>query len=231
MPPLKKDRVFVWGPAVWVFHWALAASFFLAYFTEEDLLLWHVWAGYVVGGLIVFRVLWGFVGPKHARFGDFLCSPNLVFAYLLDLLAFRPRRYLGHSPAGGAMVIALLLGLAASVLSGLVVFGADQKAGPLAGFFAASLEPPPMPMISVLSVGPAQAEDKDEQTEREEARKEGEDNEAESPFIEAMEELHEFLSNLMLALVIVHIGGVVLASFAHRENLIAAMISGYKRRL
>ena len=69
-------------------------------------------AGYVVAGFVIFRVLWGLVGSRHALFSDFLYRPSTVMSFLTDLIAFRARRYLGHNPAGGAMVVALLLALA-----------------------------------------------------------------------------------------------------------------------
>ena len=72
------------------------AGFTIAYFTEDDLLSVHVWAGYVVGALVVARVLWGFVAPGHARFSDFLYDPATTFRYVRDLILLRGRRYLGH---------------------------------------------------------------------------------------------------------------------------------------
>ena len=78
------------------------------FLTEDDLLVLHVWAGYAAGGLILLRIVWGFVGSRHARFSDFVCSPFLAWHYLLDLFRFRASRYIGHSPAGGMMVLILM---------------------------------------------------------------------------------------------------------------------------
>ncbi len=121
----------VWDPLVRIFHWSLVAAFFIAYFTEDDFLSLHAWAGYTVGGLILFRLIWGFIGTRHARFSDFVRPPGVAIAYLKDELAGRARRYIGHNPAGGAMVIALLVSLALTVVTGLVTYGSEECAGPL----------------------------------------------------------------------------------------------------
>jgi cytochrome b len=127
----------VWDGFVRVSHWTIVVGFFVAYFTEDDLLTLHVWAGYVVGVLVLLRIVWGVVGPKHARFVDFLYRPSEVLAYMRDLLRRTGKRYLGHSPAGGAMVIVLLIGLLAVVGTGLVLYAIEEHAGPLAGLVAA----------------------------------------------------------------------------------------------
>ena len=183
---VSPPRIYVWDPFVRVFHWTLVVAFTVAYLTEEDLLTVHVWAGYLVGGLIVARVVWGFIGPAHARFADFLYTPADTLRNVRDLVLLRAERHLGHSPGGGAMVVLLLVFLAATVVTGLVVYGGEQQAGPLAGMFT---------------------KDTGEQ----------------------VEEAHEVLANITLALVLAHIAAVVLASFAHRENLVRAMFTGYKR--
>ena len=179
-------RIYVWDPFVRLFHWILVVAFTVAYLTEDDLLNVHVWAGYLVGGLLMARVIWGFVGPAHARFANFLYTPANTLRYVRDLVLLRAERHLGHSPGGGAMVILLLLFLAATVVTGLVVYGGEQQAGPLAGMFTKDTG-------------------------------------------EAMEEVHEVIANITLALVLAHIAAVVLASFVHRENLVRAMFTGYKR--
>ena len=97
----------VWDPLVRVFHWSLVAI--MAYeFLGEDGDALHRTLGYVALGLVAFRIVWGFVGTKHARFSDFVKSPLVVFDYVKSIVTGHPRRYLGHNPAGGAMVIALL---------------------------------------------------------------------------------------------------------------------------
>jgi cytochrome b len=129
-------EVYVWDPFVRIFHWTLVVAFTVAYLlTEKDVLKVHVWAGYVVGVLVVARVIWGFVGPEHARFSDFVYSPGASLRYVGDLILFKAERHLGHSPGGGAMVVTLLIFLAATVITGLVVYGGDQQSGPLAGTF------------------------------------------------------------------------------------------------
>jgi cytochrome b len=197
------DHVRVWDPFVRAFHWLLVLSFAVSYVTEGEPLFIHVWSGYLIGGLIVFRLVWGFVGPRHARFRDFLYRPKAVLAYFLDLLKQRSPRYLGHSPAGGVMIVLLLLSLAVTVGTGLGVYAQEKGAGPLA--------------TVVSRTAPATPDT---------ALEDDNGNGAES----ALTELHEFFATLTLILVFAHVGGVVLASIAHRENLPWSMVTGLKRR-
>jgi cytochrome b len=125
-------EVRVWDPLVRIFHWSLVAAFATAFIVEDDLLAVHVWAGYLVLALVAVRLVWGVIGTHHARFTDFVRSPRTVLAYLGDALRLRAGRYLGHNPAGGAMVVALLLLVAATGLCGLALYGAQELSGPLA---------------------------------------------------------------------------------------------------
>jgi cytochrome b len=135
MDSSNQKSVYVWDLFVRFFHWTLVVGFTIAYFTEDPLIV-HVWSGYVVGALILARVVWGFVGPERARFSDFIYDPPTTFQYVRDLLQLRGRRYLGHSPGGGYMVVLLLAFLAATVLTGLLVYGGEQQAGPLSGMLS-----------------------------------------------------------------------------------------------
>lgn len=208
---MPATRIAVWDPFVRWGHWLLVIAFGVAYVTAEEegggTESIHVWAGYLVGLVVVLRALWGFVGPQRARFRDFVYAPVTALRYLVDLLRGRARRYLGHSPAGGAMVVLLLLSLAATVVTGLMAYGERGK-GPLAD-------------AGTPLVPAAYAEGN---RDGREIRRDGEGGES------AVGELHGVLANITLALVILHVIGVGLASVVHRENLVLAMIDGRKRR-
>ncbi len=122
----------VWDLPLRIFHWLLVCAFLIAYITEDDFLTLHVWAGYVIAGLLVFRLLWGFIGGKYARFTNFLCSPSTAIAYFKDSLVYKARRYIGHNPAGAIMIVLLLVSLLLTTVTGLAVYGAEENAGPLA---------------------------------------------------------------------------------------------------
>jgi cytochrome b len=211
-PTPKPNDVRVWDPFVRVSHWTIAIGFFIAYLTEDEAMTVHVSAGYVITVLILLRIVWGFFGPGHARFSDFSYALHTVIQYVRDLLLARARRYIGHSPAGGAMVFALLLFLAITVTSRMILYAEEQAAGPLAPFYTQR-------QVS-------QSGNDDADRDREEVGQGREGAEAESAF----EEIHEVAANATLALVIFHILGVILASFVHRENPAGAMVTGRKRR-
>lgn len=184
------NEVVVWDPLVRVFHWSLVTSFVVAYLSGEgEVLGLHAWSGYLIGGLILFRLLWGMVGPRYARFANFIFTPATILAYSRSLLRGKAQRYLGHNPLGGAMVFALLLMLTLATVTGIALYGVTDAAGPLAGMLH----------------GTGGWVD------------------------EVLEEVHEFFSNITLILVAFHIGGVLVNSLLHRENLVRAMITGRKR--
>lgn len=127
------DTVKVWDPLVRIGHWLLVTGFLVAYFTEDDLLTQHVWAGYLVAGIVVLRLIWGFIGSKNSRFKNFVRSPGLTIRYLGDIARNRAKRFVGHNPAGGAMIVVLLASLVVTTISGLEIYAIEENAGPLAG--------------------------------------------------------------------------------------------------
>ncbi|MDO8703533.1 MAG: cytochrome b/b6 domain-containing protein [Sulfuricaulis sp.] len=167
-------RILVWDVPTRVFHWLLAGSFAGAFLTAEserfrDV---HVLLGYTMLGLIGFRLVWGLVGTRYARFSAFAFGPSKVAAYLKSLLTGSPQHYVGHNPAGSWVIYGLLL---LGLLSGATGYAVYNQTGG-----------------------------------------------------EWLEGLHEGAANTMLALVAVHVAGVLVSSLLHRENLVRAMINGYK---
>jgi len=128
----RQTKIRIWDPLVRLFHWSLVGSFTTAYLSQEDYLALHSRAGYLITALVLWRIVWGFVGSDYARFADFVRSPAMAWRYLNDSLRRRAKRYLGHNPAGGAMVVLLLCCLLLTAISGMAVYGMGDHAGPLA---------------------------------------------------------------------------------------------------
>lgn len=129
---MHTDRVRVWDPLVRLFHWGLAAAFAAGWLTQEQAYDQHLLAGYTALGLVAFRILWGFAGPRHARFTSFVRGPGAVLRYLGQAARGAAPRFVGHNPAGGAMILLLLTAVLAITLSGIALDAAENRAGPLA---------------------------------------------------------------------------------------------------
>lgn len=167
-----QKSIVVWDPFVRVFHWSLVTAYILAWATADEGGGLHERVGYFVLALIGLRVVWGLVGSRHARFSDFVLGPRRTLAYLRSLLTGKATHYIGHNPIGGWMILALLLTLLATSVSG----------------------------IQISNGG------------------------------EVWEELHEGFGALSLLLLLGHVGGVLVSSALHQENLVGAMLTGRKTR-
>lgn len=108
--PAPTQRPLIWDLPTRLFHWLMVLSFAGAYLTAESerWRLLHVSLGYTLAGLVAFRVLWGLIGSRHARFASFVRGPAAVARYLRSLLQGRPEHHAGHNPAGALAVLALL---------------------------------------------------------------------------------------------------------------------------
>ncbi len=172
----SEDRwVRVWDPFVRLFHWCLVLSFAVAWLSANTWENVHMWAGYAAGSLILLRLTWGFIGTPYARFTHFVRSPRTIIDYLKAVVTGSEARHIGHNPAGGAMIVALMLGMAATAFTGYL-------------------------LTTDAYWGDA-----------------------------TMQHLHNWSAHGLMILVAVHLAGVALASFRHRENLVHAMIVGRKR--
>ena len=169
------SRIVVWDLPVRVFHWLMVFCFAGAYVTAESEYwrLAHVTLGYTLGALVAFRLVWGVMGTRYARFSSFIRGPAAVARYVRSLMGASPEHHLGHNPAGAVAIVLLLVLSTAIVGSGWAIYN---------------------------DLGP-----------------------------EWLEEVHETVSNLMLMVVAVHVAGVAVASWRHRENLVGAMVSGKKQ--
>ena len=126
-PQAQQDeatRILVWDIPTRVFHWSLVLCFVIAYLTSESerWQIWHVTAGYTFGLLLLFRLIWGVVGTRYARFSNFVQSPKAVIAYMGSLLTRHPTHYIGHNPAGAWAIIAMLVLGLLTVLTGWASF-------------------------------------------------------------------------------------------------------------
>lgn len=119
-----KPQVLVWDMPVRVFHWLMVFCFFGAFITSESerYRLLHVTLGYTMGGLVAFRLLWGFAGTRYARFAQFIKGPSAVLHYLKSLVNGEPQHYLGHNPAGAVAIVLILLGTVLTVITGYMAF-------------------------------------------------------------------------------------------------------------
>jgi cytochrome b len=134
MADKNEQRIRIWDLPVRLFHWTLVALMATSYFSGQaggDWMKLHFWSGYSILTLLLFRIAWGFVGSTTARFSHFVKGPSAAIDHLKELAGADRPRDVGHNPLGGAMVLALLLGLLLQVVAGL--FSADTDEGTVSG--------------------------------------------------------------------------------------------------
>ncbi len=122
----------VWDLPVRLFHWTLVLLIAFSWLSAEmDWMTWHLYSGYAVLALALFRVIWGFVGSTHARFGDFLYGPGAVIAYIRTLPSRTAAKFAGHNPLGGISVVLILLCVLVQTGTGLFSNDDILTEGPL----------------------------------------------------------------------------------------------------
>ena len=133
---MNEGQVKVWDIFIRTFHWVLVLTFVIAYVTEDDSMTLHSYAGYIMLALLLLRILYGFVGTRYARFSDFIYAPRTAVLYVKDVFLFRPKRYMGHNPAGGLMIIVMLLSLIATCITGMMALAVEENQGPFVEYIS-----------------------------------------------------------------------------------------------
>lgn len=125
-------RARLWDGPVRLFHWLLVGLVAFCWWSSDDHLNWHRWAGYAVVGLVLFRIYWGFAGGGAARFASFVKGPRATLAYLATLGSRARSETPGHNPLGALSILALLATLIVQVVTGLFAVDIDAfEGGPL----------------------------------------------------------------------------------------------------
>ncbi|WP_175425778.1 cytochrome b/b6 domain-containing protein [Trinickia violacea] len=133
-----REPVHVWDWSVRIFHWSIVSLVIAAYVTSRyNWMTWHVRLGQLTLTLLIFRILLGFWGSETARFRRLLVRPSVALAYTRRFFSHAGPTYLGHTPGGGWMVVALILVLSTQVLTGLYAYNDVAQVGPLFGIFSA----------------------------------------------------------------------------------------------
>lgn len=203
----RNAALVVWDPFVRMFHWSLVLLFIAAYATGDDDCTVHRYIGYLLLVLITLRIIWGFVGTRHARFSDFAYSPRAACAYLKDLITGKPKRYRGHNPAAAWMVYLFIV---QTVVIGITGYGA---------FAAKHLKPVALIETNFSLVERAHADD-DRIVDRP-GRHGGQKGSHADLKHEAderdtiWEDVHEGAAQTMVFLIFLHMAGVVASSIRH----------------
>lgn len=168
------QKILVWDAPTRVFHWLQALCFLGAYLTSDsektrDI---HVALGYILFGLIVFRLLWGFMGTRYAKFSSFAFGPSKIIGYLVALFQGKAEHFVGHNPVGSIAIWLLLSGGLTLGVTGVMLLQDDVA--------------------------------------------------------DIVEVIHDYATYAMLAVIAVHLLGVFMSSFLHKENLVRAMVTGFK---
>jgi cytochrome b len=217
----RTDRVF----SLWVRlgHWGGALAFLVAYVTAGRPLSLHANVGYGLAAYVVWRLVWGAIGPGRSRFSDFFSSPRAYWEDLRGLLTARPIQHVGLGPIGSLIAVAMLVAVVLASAAGVVTLAARHGAGPLAAFLGTAPEPAPKAMTQYGDDGGMTIIPRTDRASI--------DGGAEHPDVKpgrAAKRVHGTLSLIALWLVVLHIVHVLYASVVRGENLLYDMVTGYR---
>ncbi|MFM9858740.1 cytochrome b/b6 domain-containing protein [Pseudoxanthobacter sp. M-2] len=215
----ETDRVF--SPLVRIGHWGGALAFLVAYVTAGRPLSLHTRVGYALAAYVVWRLVWGLVGPARSRFADLMSSPRAYYEDLMGLLRARPIRHVGLGPIGSLLAVSMLVSIVLASVAGVVTLAQRHGDGPLAAFIGSVPEPVPN---AITRFGEDGGMTIIPRTDRASI-----DTGAEHPDVKPgrwIKRVHGTLSLLALWLVVLHIVHVLYASVVRGENLLYDMVTG-----
>jgi cytochrome b len=225
------DKVRGWDPLVKLTHWGIALAVLVnGVFTEEGS-GWHVWVGTGMAALLAVRLLWGFIGPREARFSAFPPSPVRAIAHVGDIFGGRKVPHASHNGLGALMAYALWATLGVVAITGFAMSGVPGTA-------SARVEAPVVPSLTA-PLAPVVVEADEEEDEGEEGddggragavgeRGEGVEGSGRGEGPEWIEEVHEVAANLLYVLAALHIGGVLFESWRTGPAVVRRMTGGVR---
>ena len=181
-------KVYIWSSFTRLFHILLVLLVLFAFLLAENesLLSYHAAVGLTIGVLLIYRIIWGFIGVKYSSFRDFNFNLLDLKDYMLNIFGNK-KEYIGHNPASSWAIVFIIILALGSVLTGMIVYGAQEGMG----------------IFSFLNISLFRD-------------------------MEMFEEIHEFFTNSFMAVIFIHIAGVVLDKILHKSSAVESMVGGYK---
>ncbi len=193
-----------WDPLVRLTHWTIVGAVLVNGLISEEGSPLHVWVGYGLAAVLALRLLWGFIGPREARFSAFPPSPARAAAHVRDISAGRLTQHLSHNPLGALMAYAIWATLAVIIASGIAMAGIPKSDG-------VNAEQRSAVEAHVSDHGQDEAGDESDEHEGEEG---------------LLGEVHEAAVNLLYVLILLHLAGVVFESRRSGRHIVVAMLPG-----
>lgn len=194
----RRVYVRVWNLIIRIGHWAMVLAFAALYFKGSKFPL-HVYAAYVIMGYLIFRVVYGFVGPRAVRFWTFIYGPKTMIKYGIDSVVGHPMHTISHNPLGGLMVFAIIVAMLGTGVLGLMLYSSGQELGLLGSMVPSEWEDEFWSLTVFgqdLTIG--------------------------------LKDLHIFCGNVAAALVTCHLLGTLWATAVHKSGHVIGMITGVK---
>lgn len=196
----EPNRVYihVWDPIIRIGHWLLVLCFGAVYFYADKFPL-HVYAAYFIMAYMLFRIVWGFVGPRPARFSAFIYGPKNLIKYGIDSVVGHPAHTISHNPLGGLMVLGLIIAMLVCGTLGIMLYSAGQEMGLLGNLVPSQWE-------TDLFLWPVFGKQ----------------------FTVGLKDLHIWSGNIAASLVVAHFLGNLWSTAVHRYRPVVGMITGVK---